>query len=355
MFKGNQKMIKVMIVDDSATVRAGLSKIINKQQNMEVIAVAPDAYVARDKLAILNPDVICLDIEMPKLDGISFLKKIMQYKPIPVIMVSSLTQRGAQITMDALNAGAVDFVAKNDQFLSSLSNDFEKELILKIEKVSAIPVSKLKKTILNNSVKPTSVKNYNIKSTTQKIIAIGASTGGTMAIEELLSLFPANVPGIVITQHMPSGFTKMFAQTLNQKLNFDVKEAENGDIISNGKILIAPGEKQMKVLSNGGNYKVEINDDSKVSGHKPSVDYLFNSVAISAKENAIGIILTGMGSDGAKGLLKMKNSGSLTIGQDEKSSVIYGMPKIAFEMKAVQQQSALIDIPNIIKKHLNLK
>ena len=338
--------IRVLIVDDSATARTVLTQALSKDSEIEVIGTAPDAYVARDKIVQLKPDVICLDVEMPRMDGISFLRKLMKHFPIPVLMVSSLTQRGAQVTFDALEAGAIDFVGKPHSNIYDGIDDIEKELISKVKMTASSKVR-----INNNKTTPTATK-YSLAETTNKIIAIGSSTGGTVALSELLQSFPKNAPGTVVVQHMPSGFTESFAQRLSEICDVDVKEAKDGDIISMGTVYIAPGDLHMVVKRVGGHYKIQIGTGKKVSGHRPSVDVMFNSVSKHVGANAIGVILTGMGSDGAKGMLAMKNSGAYTIGQDERSCVVYGMPKVAFEIGAVQTQQPLENIADTLFEFL---
>lgn len=341
--------IRVLIVDDSATARTVLTKALSKDSEIEVIGTAPDAYVARDKIVQLKPDVICLDVEMPRMDGISFLRKLMKHFPIPVLMVSSLTQRGAQVTFDALEAGAIDYVGKPHSNIYDGIDDIEKELIQKVKMVASSKV-RLRDTSATTS---TPKKSYSLAETTNKIIAIGSSTGGTVALTELIPQFPKNSPGTVIVQHMPAGFTKSFASRLSEISEVDVKEAEDGDIISKGTVYIAPGDLHMVVKREGGHYKIQLGTGKKISGHRPSVDVLFNSISKHVGANAVGVILTGMGADGAKGLLAMKNSGAYTIGQDEKTSVVYGMPKVAFDIGAVKNQQPLENIVDTIFKNIN--
>ncbi|OHD97753.1 MAG: chemotaxis response regulator protein-glutamate methylesterase [Sulfurimonas sp. RIFCSPLOWO2_12_36_12] len=327
--------IKVLIVDDSATARAVLSEILASEPSIEVVGTASDAYIARDKIIELKPDVICLDVEMPRMDGITFLKKLMHYMPLPVIMVSSLTQSGAKTTLEALEAGAVDFVPKLHSHIYDGKDEMRDELISKIKVASKVKVFKKE---LNNQIQ---ANTTSLAQTTNKILAIGASTGGTEALKDVLIGLPRNAPGTVIVQHMPANFTAQFAQRLNSLCAMEVREARNGDSIIPGVALVAPGDYHMVVRRSGARYYVEIGNGEKVSGHRPSVDVLFNSVAKIAGANAIGVILTGMGSDGAKGLLAMKNAGARTIGQDEASCVVYGMPKVAHEIGAVEKQLPL--------------
>jgi two-component system chemotaxis response regulator CheB len=336
MFMG----INVLIVDDSATIRAVLSEILKSDAEINHIETAADAYIARDKIVNNKPDVICLDVDMPKMDGITFLKKLMIYMPIPVIMVSSLTQKGAQTTLDALAAGAVDFVAKPQSALIEFENEFKQDILSKV-KIAAKSNVLIRQSVVNEK---TTLNYSSTKSNGQKIIAIGASTGGTEAIRKILIKLPINTPAIIITQHMPENFTQAFANRLNSLCKVEVKEAKNGDILSAGKVYIAPGNKHMVLRKSMNGYYIEVGIGKKVSGHRPSVDVMFNSVSKLADKNALGVILTGMGRDGAKGLLAMKNSGSKTLGQNQDSCVVYGMPKVAFEMGAVDKQ---VDIENM--------
>jgi two-component system, chemotaxis family, protein-glutamate methylesterase/glutaminase len=344
--------IRVLIVDDSATAREVLTNALKKDKEIEIVGTAPDAYIARDKIVTLKPDIICLDVEMPRMDGITFLKKIMKFMPVPVLMVSSLTQKGAKVTLDALEAGAVDFVAKPHQNIYDGIDDIEKELIAKVKMVASSNI-KARITKRINPIEQIIEKKYSLANTTNKIITIGASTGGTVALAELIKALPRDIPGVVIVQHMPAGFTDSFAKRLNEISQVEVSEAKDGDIISKGKVLIAPGDYHMVIRREGGQYKVKLGTGEKVSGHRPSVDVLFNSVSKYAGANAVGVILTGMGSDGAKGLLKMRNSGSRTIGQNEKSCVVYGMPKVANDIGAVEMELPLEQINDKIISFLN--
>ena len=339
--------IKVLVVDDSATARAIISEILKSSHLIESIDTAPDAFVARDKIVNNKPDVICLDLEMPHMDGITFLKKLMKYMPIPVVMVSSLTTKGAKTTLDALDAGAFDFVAKPHSNIYEGKSEIKEELIEKVKMAA-----KYKPIVRPKQPKQNILKYENSQLTTQKLVSIGSSTGGTEAIKEILTKLPANSPSIIIVQHMPSSFTKLFADRLNELCAVEVKEAQNGDFLGVGQVFIAPGEKHMVLRRSGTKYFLEIGGGQKVSGHKPSADVLFNSVAKVAGENAIGVILTGMGSDGAKGLLKLRQSGAITLGQDEKSCVVYGMPKVAFGLGAVSKQVSIENMTKEILKSL---
>ncbi|TYQ15784.1 UNVERIFIED_CONTAM: two-component system chemotaxis response regulator CheB [Acetivibrio alkalicellulosi] len=334
-----RRKIKVLIVDDSIVFREGLARGISSDSAIEVVATAPDPYVARDKIIEHNPDVMTLDVEMPKMNGIEFLKRLMPQYPIPVVVVSSISEN----VFDALNAGAVDFVTKPNLKEHRGLESFINELVIKIKIASTAKVGHWKKDISKIQL-----LNEGNTISSNKVIAIGASTGGTEAIASIISSFSKDMPGIVVVQHMPPVFTKMYADRLNNSCFMEVKEAKDGDKVSSGTVLIAPGDYQMKLKKSGDVYYVECKKGEKVSGHCPSVDVLFTSVADTARKNAIGVILTGMGSDGAKGLLLMKKNGARTIGQDQKSSVVYGMPKVAYEIEAVEKQVSLEKIPQAI-------
>jgi two-component system, chemotaxis family, protein-glutamate methylesterase/glutaminase len=334
------KTIKVLIVDDSLVFRETLARGMASDPGIEVVGAAPDPFIARDMIIEFEPDVITLDVELPRMNGIEFLKKLMPQYPLPVVVVSSVSDN----VFDALNAGAVDFVTKPGTNTNKSMEAFMNELIIKVKIASTAKVGHMKKEykskVINESTK--SKGKFNL-------IAIGASTGGTEAIYEVIRAFPREMPGIVIVQHMPAVFTNMYAQRLNNTCRMEVKEAANGDLVIPGRVLIAPGgDAHMKIVSRGNSYGVEIFKADKVNGHCPSVDILFNSVAEKAGAAAIGVILTGMGYDGAKGLLKMKQRGAVTIGQDERSSVVYGMPKVAFDIGAVDRQVDLKNIPQEI-------
>jgi two-component system, chemotaxis family, protein-glutamate methylesterase/glutaminase len=344
------KRIKVLIVDDSALVRDILSKGLSADPGLEVVGTAPDVYIARTLIIEHRPDVLTLDIEMPKMDGIEFLRKLMPQFPLPVVVVSSLTQRGKEITMQALEAGAVDFVPKPASDVARGLKDMMLELRTKIKIASTANVSHWKNKRFENIDKNNS-SYKSLAESTDKVIAIGASTGGTEAIKKVIVNLPPTTSGIVIVQHMPPGFTKTFSDRLNELSMMQVKEATNGDRIVAGRILIAPGDYHMQVLRKGGHYIVELNQQDKVNGHRPSVDVLFHSVAQYVGSNAYGVILTGMGNDGAAGLKAMKMAGAKTIGQDEASSVVYGMPKVAFDMGGVDKQ---YNLDNITTELLNL-
>jgi len=333
------KKVRVLVVDDSLLFREAIARGIAADRGIEVVGTAGDAFEARDKIIELEPDVMTLDVEMPKMNGIEFLKRLMPQYPIPVVVVSAVSDS----VFDALNAGAVDFVTKMNSVTGINKDIFINELIIKVKIASMAKVGHLKKNILYDR----HIGKINSKSS-NTIIAIGASTGGTQAILEVVKDFPIDMPGVIITQHMPAVFTKMYADRLNNLCHMEVKEAETGDIVLPGKIFIAPGDRHMELSRRGNNYFVECFTGDKVNGHCPSVDVLFNSVAEKAGSAAIGIILTGMGYDGAKGLMKMKQRGAFTIGQDEKSSVVYGMPKVAYDIGGVTKQVSLKSIPQLI-------
>ncbi|MEA3221963.1 MAG: chemotaxis response regulator protein-glutamate methylesterase [Thermodesulfobacteriota bacterium] len=337
------KKIRVLIVDDSAVVRQILAKELSKDPELEIVGAAPDPYIARDKIVKLKPDVITLDIEMPRMDGVTFLKKLMQYYPIPAVIVSSLTPEGGALAMEALDAGAVDVMCKPGQAYTV--GDLSVELT---DKIKAASRARLKKKDIEpaNNIKAPSI--LAMTRTTNKIVVIGASTGGTMALTSVLTVLPATAPGIVIVQHMPAGFTKAFADRLNEICAIGVKEAQNDDTVVPGKALIAPGNKHMLLRRSGAMYHVQVKDGPRVCRQRPSAEVLFNSAAKYVGANAVGVILTGMGSDGAEGLLAMKQSGAVTIAQDEESCVVFGMPKEAIKLGAVDRVVSLDFIPGVI-------
>ena len=372
----NKPKIRVLVVDDSLVFDRFLSENLPKvQPRIEVVGYAMNAYDAMRKIPVLKPDVITLDVEMPKMSGIEFLKELLPKHPIPVILVSSLNVS----VFDALSYGAVDFVRKPDMSTENSTSRFVQHLSAKILIASQakvkLPASKSpspaartksagvcsskagssagRRTPAGGSsvIKLTSTAALRLNST---VIAIGASTGGTEATLEVLRQLPEDIPGIVITQHMPKGFTQMYAERLNRLCRMQVKEAEDGDIIRRGRALIAPGgDLQMKVVRSGRDYIVRCLPGEKVNGHRPSVDVLFQSVAQAVKSSSVGVILTGMGQDGAQGLLQMKKSGAYTIGQDKESCVVYGMPMVAQQIGAVSKQASCAAIPKVLMAHLN--
>jgi len=340
--------IKVLVVDDSAVVRKVFSEQLSKQKGIVVIGTAPDPYVARDKIVKLKPDVITLDIEMPRMDGITFLKKLMKHYPLPVIIVSSLSTKGSKIALEALSLGALDVISKPSAAYSV--GDMSLQLA---EKIRAVYGAKMMVSPTRNTrEKPlTAMGSMALAATTNKIIAIGASTGGTEAIKNVLTRLPHNTPGIVVVQHMPAQFTSSFAQRLDELCQMRVKEAQNGDTVINGQVLIAPGNYHMIFKRSGARYYVEVKTGPLVHYQRPAVDVLFKSVARFAGANALGIILTGMGKDGAAGMLDMKKAGAINIAQDERSCVVFGMPKEAINSGAVDYVQ---DINSIANKTISL-
>jgi two-component system chemotaxis response regulator CheB len=333
----SKKKIRVLVVDDSVLFREALSRGLSSDNSIEVVATAKDPYDARDKIIVYEPDVMTCDVEMPRMNGITFVRQLMPQYPIPIVVISSVS--GA--VFDAMNAGAVDFVTKPDLTSGKNKDNFINELIKKVKIASAAKVQHRKE---ENSGEKKDYEGID----TGKIIAIGASTGGTEAITSVLKMMTVNTPGIVIVQHIPSMFSRMFADRVNDIVQMEVKEARTGDIIRKGHVLIAPGDRQMKIKKVVDQYRVECFEGEKVNGHCPSVDVLFESVSKEAGKNAIGVILTGMGSDGAKGLLSMRSSGARTIGQDERSAVVYGMPRVAYNIGAVEKQTSLDNVANAI-------
>lgn len=345
------KKIRVLVVDDSALIRQILTKGLSMDPQIDVVGSAIDPYVARDKIIKLRPDVLTLDVEMPRMDGVEFLRKLMPQYPIPVVMVSSLTQRGKQITIEALEAGAVDFVSKPTSNVAHGMNSMLSELRKKVKNAAGANVSHWKNKTPSKPSALTAMSSRALAESTDKVIAIGASTGGTEALKKVVCKFPATAPGVVIVQHMPPGFTKMFAERLNQLCAMEVKEAETGDRIRSGRILIAPGAKQLTVVRSGGMYLVRCEPGEKVSGHCPSVDVMMHSIAKNVGANAIGVMLTGMGSDGAEGMLAMRNAGARNIAQDEASCVVFGMPKVAYEKGGAEK---LVPLENIAAKVISM-
>ncbi|MEE8397259.1 MAG: chemotaxis response regulator protein-glutamate methylesterase [bacterium] len=346
------KPIRVLIVDDSALVRKILSRGLQEDPGIEVVGTAMDAYIARDKLVELAPQVLTLDVEMPGMDGVEFLRRVMPQWPIPIIMVSSLTQRGRQITLDALESGAVDFVAKPSVDVSSGLHGMMMELRTKVKIAATANVSHWKQKRVERPA-PRAGPNRALEGSTDKVIAIGASTGGIEAIRKVLTGFPANTPGTVIVQHMPANFTSLFAERMNTICAMEVKEAQDGDRVMNGRALIAPGEKQMIVKRSGGMYRVKVFEGEKVSGHCPSVDVLMHSVAKDVGSNALGIMLTGMGGDGSDGMLAMRKAGAWNIAQDEATCIVFGMPKVAFEKGGAETLVPLEEIPGKVIQRLS--
>jgi two-component system chemotaxis response regulator CheB len=351
----------VLIIDDSALVRDLLSQILAGDPGIEVVGTAADAYIAREKIKQLNPDVVTLDVEMPKMDGVQFLRNLMRLRPMPVVMCSSLTERGADVTLTALELGAVDFVTKPKIDLAHTLEDYSAEIIGKVKVAARARVRALAAepsapiaggnagslfpataTGGSSSVKPLRFR------TTDQIIAIGASTGGTEAIREVLVRMPPDAPGIVISQHIPAAFSRPFADRMNGCSQMTVHQAEHGQLIMPGHVYIAPGDRHLIVDRDGARYRCRITDDSPVNHHRPSVDVMFGSVARNVGPNAIGVMLTGMGADGARGMLEMREAGARNIAQDENSSVVWGMPGSAVQIGAVDAVVPLHAVADLV-------
>ncbi|MCD6120018.1 chemotaxis response regulator protein-glutamate methylesterase [bacterium] len=337
--------IRVLVVDDSAIVRKIFTQELSRDPQIYVVGTAPDPYIARDKIIKLEPDVITLDIEMPRMDGVTFLKKLMRYHPLPVIIVSSLTPKGGDLALEAMDAGAVEIMCKPGSAYTV--GDLSIELIDKIKAAARVTVAK-QTSSAKIGPKALSATTLSLTRTTNKVVAIGASTGGTQALEYILTSMPANAPGIIIVQHMPEHFTRAFAERLNDHCQIEVKEAENGDSITPGRALIAQGNYHMLLQRSGAVYRVNVKSGPFVSRHRPSVDVLFKSTARYAGKNAVGVIMTGMGKDGAEGLKEMHDIGAKTIAQDEKSSIVFGMPKEAIALGAADHIVSLSEIPRSI-------
>lgn len=340
-------MIKVLVVDDSALIRSLLSEIIRSEPELLLVGAASDAYAARDMVNQFRPDVITLDVEMPKVDGLTFLEKLMKARPTAVVMISSLTAQGADVTLRALELGAVDFLAKPKVDIARGIEEYRLEIIAKIKAAACAKISR------HTPSQPKKTPRLLFK-TTEKIIAIGASTGGTEAIKAVLTEMPVDSPGIVITQHMPPGFTTTFAKRLDMSCRISVHEAQGGERIVPGHAYLAPGDKHLTVVRSGADYRIELNDGPRVSGHKPSVDVMFESVAESVGSNALAVILTGMGKDGAMGIKSIAEQGGFTMAQDEATSLIFGMPQEAIKTGCVKQVAPLEEISQRLIEVLNL-
>lgn len=350
------KRIKVMVIDDSAVVRQVVTALLSEDPEIEVSGVASDPVAALAPMNARWPDVIVLDIEMPRMDGITFLKKLMAERPTPVVICSTLTEKGAQTSMAALAAGAVAIVTKPKLGLKQFLQDASDDLIATVKSAARANVRKLQVVQKHTAdvILPASETRSAMLQTTERVVALGTSTGGTQALELVLTALPRVCPGIVIVQHMPEKFTAEFANRLHRLSQIDVKEAQNGDRVLTGRALIAPGGRHMLLRRDGAQYHVEVVDGPLVNRHRPSVDVLFRSVAKCAGANALGIIMTGMGDDGAAGLLEMRKAGALTLGQDEDSCVVYGMPKEAVKRGAVMRSVALSVIAREIQSQLSL-
>jgi two-component system chemotaxis response regulator CheB len=333
--------IKVLIVDDSALMRQLLTQIFNSDPELQVVGTAADPFAAREKIIALNPDVLTLDVEMPKMDGLTFLAKLMKGHPMPVVMISSLTTQSAEVTLRALSLGAVDYVAKPKLDISSSTVEKADEITAKIKAAARARVRR-PAPAATPATEPG--KTYDFAAT-HKVVAVGASTGGTEALKHLLSPLPADFPGLVIVQHMPEAFTGQFAKRLDSLCRISVREARDGDRILPGHALLAPGGSHMAVVRKGAEYAVHVYRGERVNRHMPSVDVLFSSCAHHLGRNSVGVILTGMGADGARGMLEMKRAGSVNFAQDESTSVVFGMPREAINLSAVDQVLPLNQIP----------
>ncbi|PWB58294.1 MAG: chemotaxis response regulator protein-glutamate methylesterase [Nitrosomonadales bacterium] len=350
--------IKVLIVDDSALIRNLLKEIINSQPDMEVAGAAPDPLVARELIKQLNPDVLTLDVEMPKMDGLNFLEKLMRLRPMPVVMISSLTERGSDITFRALELGAVDFLTKPKMDISHGLEGYSDDITDKIRAASRAKIRKAAPAAHGAMIAPRLSADAVLPSlsnpiaSTEKLIILGASTGGTEAIKEFLIKLPPDCPGILIAQHMPEAFTLSFANRLDSLCKISVKEAQNGDRVLPGHAYIAPGHSHLLLKRSGANYVCELNQGPPVNRHRPSVDVLFRSAANCAGKNVIGVILTGMGKDGAAGMLEMKRAGAYNFAQDEASCVVFGMPKEAIAAGGVDEVVPLQEMAPRVMKYL---
>ncbi len=340
-----KKKIKILIVDDSALVREILKKGLSSDPQIEVVGTAPDVYVARDKIVLRKPDVLTLDIEMPRMDGIDFLKRLMPQYPLPVVVVSAMAAPGARATLEALENGAVDFVLKPSVRIGSQLAEMMEELKAKIRMASEVNVSKWKRQ--SPGARRESLPKI-LVGTTDKVIAIGASTGGTVALTKMIMGFPRKMPGTIVVQHMPPVFTRLFADRLNDTAKVEVKEANTGDRVLTGRVLIAPGDYHVEVFRSGGEYRVKCRDGEKVNGHRPSVGVLFDSIAKHVGSNAMGVILTGMGRDGAEAMLGMKQAGARTFAQDKESSVVFGMPREAYECGGAERLVNIDEMTSVL-------
>ena len=342
-----KRKIKVLVIDDSALIRGLMKEIINREADMECVGAAPDPLAAREMIKALNPDMLTLDVEMPKMDGLDFLERLMRLRPMPVLMVSTLTELGSDITFRALELGAVDFIAKPKIDIARGMEEYAAEITDKIRTVAQARIQKFatasasQEKFSADAILPSVAGRF---FSTEKLIVIGASTGGTEAIKEVLTKLPADSPAVLVTQHMPEHFTKSFADRLNGLCKISVKEAEHNERILPGHAYIAPGHSHLVLARSGANYTVKLDQGPPVNRHRPSVDVLFRSAANVAGVNAMGVILTGMGKDGVQGLLEMKQAGSHTIAQDEASCVVFGMPKEAIAAGAA---SAVLPLQNI--------
>ncbi|MCW3148073.1 chemotaxis response regulator protein-glutamate methylesterase [Stutzerimonas stutzeri] len=341
-------MIKVMIVDDSAVVRSMLREQLEAEPDIEVIGVAPDPLFAFQKLRTLRPDVLVVDVEMPRMDGVTFLRQLMQEDPIATIVFSSLAEQGSAIALDAMDAGAVAILCKPGAGVGQFIQEQRMQLVQTVRQAAASRLRRVARPtrLASSGVSP--LVSTALSRTTDAIVAIGTSTGGTRALEYLLKRMPTDCTGLVIVQHMPANFTRQFAQRLDAACDIEVREAQDGDRVLPGRALIAPGGLHLSVRRNGAQYQVMVQDGPPVSRHKPSVDVLFRSLAKAAGRNALGVIMTGMGDDGARGLKAMRDAGAATLAQDEESCVVFGMPKEAIRLGGVEQICNLEDLPERI-------
>ncbi len=352
--------IKVLIVDDSALVRHMLTHILNEDSEIEVVGAAADPYIARRKIKQLSPDVLTLDIEMPRMDGITFLENLMRLRPMPVVMISSVTEHGVDVTLRALELGAVDYVLKPKVNIADGLMAYAEDIVAKVKMAAGARVQtledrqrinkKAERACAEDGIRKISERGKRRQSTEQ-VIGLGASTGGTEAIADVLRHLPLDMPGIVVTQHIPGPFSKSFARRINSYCQLDITEARDGEKIVRGRVYIAPGDKHLEIEKEGAGYICRLNDGPMVNRHKPAVDVLFNSLAKSVGKKAIGVLMTGMGKDGAAGLEAMKKAGATTLVQDEKSSVVWGMPKEAIRLGAVDE---VIPLQSISKRLIEL-
>jgi len=347
----SSKKIRVLIVDDSSIIRSLLRRFLTSDPDIEVVGAAPDPYVARDILLREKPDVMTLDVEMPRMDGVTFLEKVMASNPVRTIIISSLSTQGSETTLRAFEVGAIDVMAKPAIDITRSMESIREEIV---NRVKAVAKAKLPIKMKYEARPPTAVKSQALAKTTHQILAIASSTGGTEALKVILSKMPSDIPGTVIVQHLPPVFTATYAKLLQKMCPFEVKEAQEGDKVYPGRVLIAPGNYHMELSRSGAYYHVKLHQEPILNGVRPAADFLMKSVAKYAGANAIGVVLTGMGRDGADGLVAMKNSGAYNIAQNEETCVVFGMPRVAIELKAIQKVCALEDIAKEIMKQIKI-
>ncbi|MFZ4700210.1 MAG: protein-glutamate methylesterase/protein-glutamine glutaminase [Candidatus Methylumidiphilus sp.] len=345
--------LKVLVIDDSALIRSIMREIINSQPDMVLVGVAPDPIIARDLIKQTNPDVLTLDVEMPKMDGIDFLRRLMHLRPMPVLMLSSLTEKGSEVTLQALELGAVDFVTKPKLSIQAGMLEYADMIADKIRLVASAKVTRQFASTAGKPRREPLAAIHNKLTSSEKLIIIGASTGGTEAIKNFLMRMPLDCPGILVTQHMPEGFTRSFAQRLSSLCGIAVKEAEDGERVLPGNAYIAPGHSHLLLTRSGANYVAKLDGGPPVNRHRPSVDVLFKSAAVNAGKNCVGVIMTGMGKDGACGMLEMSHAGAHTFAQDEASCVVYGMPKEAVSLGGVDEIAPLDELPARVLTYLS--